>query len=587
MENDSKIVPSPPCGGGPGHAALSAGRQHGWLRQALVGQRYALLAGTLAMLAEGAISLATPWMAGIFTERLVQPDADGWLSPGQLLAAWLVVLAVQAVLRYANGYALASVGERLLAMFRARIYHQLQALPLGWHQQQRRGDVLTLLTGDAASVSAFITGPGIALLPQLLVLVGAWWMMFSIDARIAVVVMVAMPACYLAMKIAGRRIRPLAHGRVDAWSSMLSLVEENLTLLPVIKSFVRERLESQRFEARNEALRAASLRYQAAQLALSPLVRWLAAAGIVLILWLSLGRIEDGRMAAGELVSLLLYGMLLTAPLSRLADVYGQAQGCRVALGRLARLFHAAVEPSGADGRVIERAAGGVRFEDVRYAYPGRQALLRGVDLELRPGEVVALTGNNGAGKSTLAHLLLRFDDPGGGRIALDGEDIRSFTVASLRRQVALVSQQVLLANASVYDNIAFAVEQADPGAVERAARDAQALSFIRALPQGFDTVIGELGVRLSGGEKQRLALARALLVDAPVLVLDEATAMFDPDGERALVRDLDGVLAGRTVLLITHRPESLAMADRVVQLVDGRIRSRDHGAPDQKGRDM
>jgi len=308
-------------------------------------------------------------------------------------------------------------------------------------------------------------------------------------------------------------------------------------------------------------------RYLKTQALLSPVVRFVAATGIILLLWIGVGRVSGGAMTPGELVSLLLYGMLMTGPISGLADVYGQVQSVRGAADRLLALFSESPEPEDEGGCVLKEVRGDIEFRDISFAYPGRDGLLSGLNLKIRAGETIAITGENGAGKSTIAHLLARFIDPTSGIILIDGIDIRGVALESLRQQIGMVQQHVLLLNGSVRDNIAFGQPDADDVSIEQAARAAHALAFINKLPQGFATVIGDQGVKLSGGQKQRLSLARALLKDPPILILDEATAMFDPAGEKSFIQECHELLQQRTVILITHRPASLDLADRVMKL--------------------
>jgi ABC-type multidrug transport system fused ATPase/permease subunit len=263
--------------------------------------------------------------------------------------------------------------------------------------------------------------------------------------------------------------------------------------------------------------------------------------------------------------------MLLTQPVSQLANVYGRVQVTR---GCARRLMEALDEPAEADtgGRELTEVRGDIAFESVAYTYPGRAPVFEALDLRVRAGETVAITGHNGAGKSTLMHLLMRFADLQSGRITLDGVDLRELSLRNLRSHIGLVTQHVLLFNASVAHNIGYGRFHATAEQIEQAARAARAHDFIAHLPQGYDTVIGDEGVRLSGGQKQRIALARALLKDPAILILDEATAMFDPDGERDFIAECHELLSRRTVLMITHRAASLALADRVLLLESGRL---------------
>lgn len=526
----------------------------------------ALLLALVLMLVQSVATLAQPWVGGQLTSRLV-------FSEGFTDLLWLLfaLVAAQAALGYVVSVQLQAVSGRLVADAGAQLYAHLQSLPLAWHQERRRGDVLSLLTGDIYRLGGYLTGTLVPLLPLLFTLVGALVMMLRLAPAIAVAIAILMPLLFVLLKIVGRQLRPLGHAAMQAWAEQSASAEQNLAMLPVIKGFDTADLEAERYGQRTLDLHRVTLRQARLEGAIAPVVRVLSAGTILLLLGVAGRLIVREELTAGQLVSLFLYGLVLVAPVSQLSQLYGHTQSARGALERLLDALSAAPERD--DGtQALESVSGEIRFEGIHFAYPGRPALFDGLDLHVRAGETVALTGPNGAGKSTLAHLLQRLLEPQAGRILLDGIELREATLSSLRAQVGVVAQHVLLFNATIAQNIAYGRTDATPADIERAAHAARAHDFILALPQGYATVIGDQGVKLSGGQKQRLSLARALLRDPAVLVLDEATAMFDPDGEREFIRECRDLFARRTVLLITHRPASLALADRVLRLDEGQL---------------
>jgi ABC-type multidrug transport system fused ATPase/permease subunit len=350
-------------------------------------------------------------------------------------------------------------------------------------------------------------------------------------------------------------------------------MERNLTMLQAIKSFAREAAQTNDY--RNQVQRSLTISIQEARInaVLDPLVGLIAASGAVLLLYTAGQNVKTGAMTGVELFSFLFYAALLTRPVGALAHIYGEVQSARGTLERLQSVLREEAEP-GYAGRIgLHGARGELSFAGVSFSYPGRNQVLRDVNLHIRAGEKVALIGGNGAGKTTLVNLLLRFCDPHQGAIQLDGQDIGQIQVQDLRRRIGLVPQRAALFNDTVRANIAFGLDHADDDQIVRAARLAQAHDFISALPQGYDTQIGDHGVRLSGGQQQRLSLARALVKDPPILIFDEATSMFDLEGERAFIEASAQALEGRTVILITHRPASLAIADRIISVERGAVR--------------
>lgn len=542
---------------------------HEWrflARQAL--QHRKVLALSLAlMLAESALALSFPWFAVRVTQRVFAGQV-----PNLLLLAWLGLLTLQAGLAFSTSALLGRAGGLLQADLGCLVYDHLQSLPLRWHQDRRRGEVLTLIGWDVWRVGSFLIGTLVPLLPLLLTCAGALAMLVRIDTRIGLAVAIGVPVLVMAMKLATRRLRPLAEAGLKEDAIKHSIAEQNLSTLSIIKAYTGEMEESARFAAQSEKARDLEWRQQRIQATLTPATRWLASLAVLALLWLGGRGVAAGALAPAELVGLLLYGMLLTQPVSQLAGVYGQIQSARGSLGRILDMLGS--EPERDHGtQELSAVRGEIFFEHVAFTYPSRSPLFIDLNLHVRAGETVAITGANGAGKSTLMQLLMRFVEPDAGSITFDGHKLHDLRLASLRAQIGLVSQQVLLFNDSVLHNIGYGRRDATRAQIEQAAQAAHAHEFILRLPQGYDTVIGDEGVRLSGGQKQRLALARALLKNAPVLVLDEATAMFDPEGERSFIEECHAVLHARTVLLITHRPASLALADRVLRLENGELR--------------
>ncbi len=526
--------------------------------------RRVLMAVLGLLLAGSLVSLANPWMAGLLTASVL---GQGEHEPKLILALWLGLMATTSLIGFFTSYRIGTTGEQLTAGLRERLHQHLQALPLAYYQRRRPGETLTLLSADAAIISSFVTATLVQLLPALLTFIGAFILMAWLAPVIALLVVLFLPAYVLAMKIMGRQLRPLSRAWVDANSRVVSVVQENLDMLPAIKAFTREQHEQGRFEAVNRQLLALSQRQLRLQSLLSPAIGLLGGIGLVALLWMGTAQIESGQLAPSQMVSLLLYAMLLMSPLSTLADIYGQVQRTRGSAERIIEFLGEQPEPADEGNRVLDHVKGRIEFRDVSFGYPGRPPVLSHFNLEISAGETLALTGPNGAGKSTLAHLLMRFADPDEGAVMIDGVDTRAATITSVRAQIGLVAQNVLLLNGSVAENIAYGEPTVSREKIEAAAKAAHAHAFITQLPDGYDTVIGDQGVRLSGGQRQRISLARTLLKDPPILILDEATAMFDPEGEKAFIEECREMLGRKTVILITHRPASLALADRTIRI--------------------
>lgn len=517
--------------------------------------------------------LALPWLAARLLGGVLDASTVDTATVALLLIAALVLLTG---LTIAGGLVSAAVSHRIQSDFRRDIYAHMQRLPLGFFDQSRQGDLLALMTWEVSRLSTFISGTLTSVPAALLTSAGAVAILFAIDPRTAALVPLLVPAYYLVLKLIGRRLRSLARRSQEAEAAIFASAEEDLEMLPAIKAFAREDARLAAYTNQLEQARALSVREAAIYAALSPAMSLVTALAAVALLLLAGQGLAGGRMTPPELFGFLLYAALLTRPVGALANLYGQFQTARGTLGRLQRVLAEPQEPGYRAAGRLTPCRGAIAFSDVWFSYPGRDGTLRGVSLDIAAGEVIALTGENGAGKSTLVNLLLGFYRPESGTITLDSVDTSTLDVRRLRQAIGYVPQRPLLFNGSVRENIVFGGTGTTREDLERAASLAQALAFIEGLPQGFETQIGDHGVRLSGGQRQRIALARALLKDPPILVLDEATSMFDPEGEVAFVEACQTALAGRTVILITHRPASLALADRIVELADGRLSSID-----------
>lgn len=524
--------------------------------------RGSLLWGSVLLLAENGVALVLPWLAGLFAVRVLGPSATA--SPLALLL--LLLLVLQAALHYANAQVMAKTAATVALDLKDKLHRRLLTLPMGYYDEGRRGDLLALMMWESDQLCGFISGTLLNLTPQLVTAAGSVLIMYSLDARLALLVSACVPLFYFVMKVVGRQLRPLGQQLQQAQADAYALVDQQLALVPLIKTFNREALESERFRQRMQEVVRLQQHQARAQSLLEPVLQLIALAAVLGLLALA----GQHRMDTASLISFMLYAALLTRPVSALAGVYGQVQMARGNLAHLSAVLGERGESAG--GLTLPAVTGELHFAGVSFAYPHRPPLFQLLELKIKAGETVAITGVNGSGKTTLVKLLLRLHEPAAGRILLDGHDIATLDMHFLREQISVVSQQVLLANDTVAANIGYGRPDADRAAIEQAATLAQADGFIRKLPQGYDTCIGDQGVRLSGGQRQRLALARALLKRAPVLVLDEATAMFDADGEAAMLHECKAVLAAATVLLISHRPASLALADRIVKLQQGGV---------------
>ncbi len=542
-----------------------------------VPHRSAIALGGAFLIGEALLGLVLPWMGGKFVDSVFGGvTGKGWHF-NEILLAVGALFTVQAMLSIVGGHLFAKRAVLISSDIRERTYAHLQSLPLPYFQQRRQGEILAVLTNDVSVISHYLSASVVSILPSAVTAVGSIVLMISIDPRMAAAATFAIPLFYLLIKLVGRGMRSLSQQLQEAWARGFALEEENVSLLPAIKAVARERLEAGRHRAQLANIVALTIKQQWRQTAIGPGMTWAASMGMLAILWVAGERVLGGELGKGALVSFLLYTALLTRPVSAMAGLYGQTQHARAAMERIDALYSTPPENYADDAPPLVVSAGEIEFRGVEFSYANRSPILTGFNLRIPAKQTIAITGDNGVGKSTLVSLLLRFNVPSAGMILIDGVDVATRSLESLRKSIGYVSQNVYLVNGTVRDNIAYGRPNATMEEVARAAHLAQAADFISALPENYDTVIGDHGIRLSGGQRQRVALARVLLLNPPILVFDEATAMFDPDAELSFLHDCAAALADRTVILITHRPASLALADRIVRLTDGDVVSMPH----------
>ena len=490
-----------------------------------------------------------------------------------LLFAVAVALALATAARF---FFVSLLGERVVADLRERLYSHLIALDAGFHDRNRSGELVSRLTADAELLRSVVGSSMSVALRSLVTVVGSLAMLFVTAPRLAAFALVGIPLAVLPIVVGGRRLKKISRASQDRIADANTLANETLGAIRTVQAHAREPYERDRFgTALREAVDTARRRIQA-QAWVTAIAIVLIFGAITLVLWSGAHDVVAGRMSAGTLGQFVLYALIGGGSVGALAEVWNELQRAAGGMGRISELLveTASVKPPAHPVALPKPVRGELAFERVSFHYPLRPdaPALEDFDLRVRPGETVALVGPSGAGKSTVFSMLLRFHDPQSGAVRVDRADVRQLDPAELRESIALVPQQPTIFAASARDNIRYGRLDASDADVEHAVKAAHASDFIAALPQRLDTELGERGARLSGGQQQRIAIARALLKDAPILLLDEATSALDAQSERAVQQALETLMEGRTTLVIAHRLATVLKADRIVVMDHGRI---------------
>ncbi|PTT62249.1 ABC transporter transmembrane domain-containing protein [Stenotrophomonas sp. HMWF003] len=503
----------------------------------------------------------------------------GFNNNGQINRAFGLLFLVAVVMGLATAarfFFVSLLGEKVVADLRSQLYTHLITLGAGFHDRSRSGELVSRLTADSELLRSVIGSTMSVALRSSVTVVGSLVMLFVTSPRLAVWSLLGIPLAVLPVIIGARRLRNISRASQDRVADANSLAAETLGAVRTVQAHAREPYERGRFNvALAESIKAARRRIGAQSIVTATAIV-LVFGAIVGVLWLGAHDVSDGRMTAGTLGQFVLYAMIGGGSVGALAEVWNELQRASGGMGRIAELLQEDIEIT-APANPVQMPLplrGEIRFDNVVFHYPQRPdtAALEGFDLHVRPGETVALVGPSGAGKSTVLSMLLRFHDPATGSILVDGVDVRQVDPAQLRAQMALVPQQPTLFAATALDNIRYGRLEASDEEVQRAAEAAEADEFLQALPDGYLSELGERGARLSGGQQQRIAIARALLKDAPILLLDEATSALDAQSERAVQQALERLMAGRTTLVIAHRLATVLKADRIVVMDHGRI---------------
>lgn len=503
----------------------------------------------------------------------------GFSSGGQINRAFALLMLVAVVMALgtaARFYFVSLLGEKVVADLRSQLYAHLIQLGAGFHDRSRSGELVSRLTADTELLRSVVGSTMSVALRSSVTVVGSLAMLFVTSPRLAAWSLLGIPLAVLPIIIGARKLRTVARNSQDRIADANSLASETLGAVRTVQAHAREPYERGRFDhALGDAIKAARRRIGAQSLVTASAIL-LVFGAIVGVLWLGAHDVIDGRLSAGTLGQFVLYALIGGGSVGALAEVWNELQRAAGGMGRIGELLQEDIEirAPAQPHALPQPLRGEIQFDDVVFHYPQRpdQAALDHFTLHVRPGETVALVGPSGAGKSTVLSMLLRFHDPASGRICVDGVDVRQADPAELRAQLALVPQQPTLFAASARENIRYGRLQASDDEVEQAARAAEADGFLRALPQGYDSELGERGARLSGGQQQRVAIARALLKDAPILLLDEATSALDAQSEHLIQQALPQLMQGRTTLVIAHRLATVKNADRIAVMDQGKL---------------
>jgi ATP-binding cassette, subfamily B, bacterial len=491
-----------------------------------------------------------------------------------LLAALLQVLIVCLTqLQAASAYLLqVATGERLALAFRARLFAHAQRLSLSFHDRRGTSDSIYRIQWDAEALKDIVQA-AFPFVSSVVMVAAALYVTVRIDWHLALVAVAVVPILFLLARRYEKRIRPRYTRLKELESGALGVVQEVLTTVRVVKAFGREDREQGRFMARAGAGASARVRIARAEGGFGLLVNLTTGLGTAAVLFIGVRNVQAGELTVGELLIVMNYLIQLYNPLESIAQKVADLQSGLASAERAFELIDEAPEVlDSSHARRLRRARGGIEFRNVSFAYDEGHAVLRHLSFSVDPGTRLALVGETGAGKTTVTSLMTRFYDPNEGEILLDGVNIREFRLADLRQQFGIVLQEPVLFSTTIAENIAYADPRADAGAISAATEAANAHDFITALPDGYETVVGERGMRLSGGERQRIALARAFLKNAPILILDEPTSSVDVDTEAAILEAMQRLMEGRTTFLIAHRPSTLVVCDARIELARGRI---------------
>ena len=526
-----------------------------------------------ALLAMGGVAVITPFLA-----YMVKPVLDkvffrkelGWLYFLPLLV--VVLYFFKGACTFAHSYLMNYVGTKVINQIRNEVFRQIHSQSAAFFDRLPTGKLMSRLIFEVGLLSTSVNQVVTNLVKDTLTVIGLTCVIFYQDWRLALISLVAFPLAVAVIVRLGRRLRRISIQSQVAMSKVNIILQETIVGNRIVKAFGREDYEADRFYRQSQELLRAFLRQASTRALTSPVVEFLGSLGMAGIIFYGGYNVIQGHSTPGTFFSFLAALLMLYAPIKSLSNIHNTIQEGMAAGERVFAALDMVPEIQDRPGAVaLPDLSREIVYQDVSFTYDSRP-VLENINFTVRRGEVVALVGPSGAGKTTLVNLLPRFYEVTGGAVLIDGLDIRDVTMASLRDQIGLVTQQTFLFNASVRHNVTYGRPEASEEDTLAALKAAYAFDFVMATPEGLDTVIGEQGVRLSGGERQRLAIARAILKDPPILILDEATSSLDSEAEREVQQALDRLIAGRTTLVIAHRLSTVRNADRIVVVAEGRI---------------